>query len=126
MLRVPSELERQYRRYLNGWGDAAVLLFSSLKEGCPERADLQAWAALVLSRIFIVKGSLDLARAYIGLSRQMFRACGDGSVPAGLLVNRAVIDKLQGRYKDSELLLRRAHRSSLDNNDLLSAAKASV
>ncbi|MBU8923027.1 MAG: sigma 54-interacting transcriptional regulator [Bacteroidales bacterium] len=126
MLRVPSELERQYRRYLNGWGDAAVLLFSSLKEGCPERADLQAWAALVLSRIFIVKGSLDLARAYIGLSRQLFKACCDGTVPVGLWVNSAVIDRLQGRYRDSERLLRRAHRLSLGRNDPLSAAKASV
>ncbi|MCK4537819.1 MAG: sigma 54-interacting transcriptional regulator [Candidatus Krumholzibacteria bacterium] len=125
-MRVPSELERQYRRFLNGWGDAAVLLFSFLKEGCPERADYQAWAALVLSRIFIVKGSLDLARAYIGLSTQLFRTCGDGSVPAGLLVNRAVIDRLQGRYKDSKYLLRRAHRLSLERNDPLSAAKASV
>jgi DNA-binding NtrC family response regulator len=125
-LRVPSELERQYRRFLNGWGDAAVLLFSYLKEGCPERADYQAWAALVLSRIFIVKGSLDLARAYIGLSRQLFKACGDRSVPAGLLVNYAVIDRLQGRYRDSERLLRRTHRLSLGRNDPVSAAKASV
>ncbi len=126
MKKVPSDLEERYRRFLEGRGDEAVALVVSLREKRSERAEEGAWAALVLSRMYITKGKYDLATSYLRLACELFRSSPGGLIPPGLWVNRAVILNAMGRCGDAEKLLRRVFRISLENGESLAATKAAV
>ncbi|UCF06405.1 MAG: sigma 54-interacting transcriptional regulator [bacterium] len=124
MTQAPSELEGWYRLYLHGRGDVVDPLFSCLRGDRNERTGKRAWAALVLSRIYILRGSMSLAGSYIALSSRLFNEAGSGKRPLGLLVNRALILKNQGSLDRAENLLRRIFSLSIQASDIHSAAKA--
>ncbi len=126
MDKVPSGLEERYRRFLDGRGDDTVALVLSLREKRFERPVDGAWTALVLSRIYHTKGKPPLAASYLRLAAELFRRTGEGRVPAGLYVNRAVIMKAEGRRREACALLERAFRVSLERGEALAAAKAAV
>jgi DNA-binding NtrC family response regulator len=124
LIQAPSELEGWYRRYLHGRGDVVDPLFSCLRGDRNERTEIRAWAALVLSRIYLLKGSMSLAGSYTALSSRLFTEAGDGNRPLGLLVNRALILKNRGGPATAENLLRRIYSLSIQADQIYSAAKA--
>jgi DNA-binding NtrC family response regulator len=121
LIEVPSEMERQYRRFLIGRGDAVGALFSCL-EG--EEGGSRASAALVLSRIFLVRGSMALAGSFLGLSASFFREGRAGEAPLGMWVNRALILWGRGENSAAERILRRLVDLSVRRDDTSAASKA--
>ncbi|MCK4237468.1 MAG: sigma-54-dependent Fis family transcriptional regulator, partial [Candidatus Krumholzibacteria bacterium] len=120
----PQELEERYRRFLEGRGDIVDPLISLLRGDHGERADSRAWAALILSRIYLLKGRLDLAASYLRLSSTLFRSVEAGVYPLGIWVNRAIILKARGMISQSENLLRRVFSLALRGSQIFTAAKA--
>ena len=121
MQHVPSEMERRYRSYITGRGDAGVSLFRCLGEkgGCSS-----AWAAHVLSRIYLVRGRMGLARSFLDLSIRFFERGSADGVPLGLEINRALILWSEGESDDAERLLRAVLRRALDGEQTFVASKA--
>lgn len=118
------ELERRYRRFLEGRGDVVVPLLSFLGGGGGGRALAEAQAALVLSRIFLLKGSMGLALSFLRISSLLYRSMEDLDYPLGIWVNRAIVLKTAGKTCEAEGLLRRVFDVSLRSGQILSAAKA--
>jgi len=118
---VPSEMERRYRLYITGRGDSGASLFRCL-HGRGEGSS--AWAAHVLSRIYLVKGRIGLARSYLDLSTRLFERSADGRVPPGLEVNRALLLWSAGDGARAERLLREVLARALERGDTFVAAKA--
>ena len=121
---APDVLEGQFRRFLNGRGDAMGPLFAVLGDDRGERAGERARAALILSRIYILKGSTPLAASYLAVASRLFRIEDGPGASLGLLVNRALIFKALGRPDAAERLLRRAFTVSVRESRVLPAAKA--
>ena len=126
MCRVPPEFERQYHRFLEGRGAIASSLVLRLRGKRHIESDSGAWAALLLSRIYIVKGRLSLASSYLRLSRDLFLLGDSKKIPLGLWINRAVILKMQGKYRETTGLLRRVFRLSLEKGEIYVSAKAAL
>jgi DNA-binding NtrC family response regulator len=120
------ELERWFRRFLEGRGDTIDPLLFCLRGGRAARPEIRARAALITSRIFLVKGCVDLAHAYLNLSATLFRRSAAGVVPSGLLVNRALILKARGRPREAAALLGRTLDRALKRGETLAAAKAAA
>ena len=118
---VPSEMERRYRLYITGRGDAGVSLFRCLHG---KGGGSSAWAAHVLSRIFLVRGRMSFARSFLDLSTKLFRQEPSGDVPPGLRVNRALILWSEGDSDGAERILREVVQRSLDENHTFLASKA--
>ncbi len=123
-MRIPPEMEERYRRFLNGRGDAISSLVSFMGEESGARTGSRAWAALVLSRIYLVKGELERSKKYLRKSVRYFETAGM-RYPAGILVNWSLINKYKGNILRAERLLRRAFQISLGENQIYCAAKAS-
>ena len=121
MQHVPFEMERRYRLYITGRGDSGVSLFRCLHvkgEGS------SAWAAHVLSRIYLVKGRISLARSFLDLSERLFGQSAGCGVPPGLEINRALLLWSAGDTERAESVLRKALSRALDRDDTFVAAKA--
>ena len=120
---VPSEMERRYRLYITGRGDSGASLFRCLHgKGCGS----EAWAAHVLSRIFLVRGRMGLARSFLDLSMQLFRREPAGTLPLGLGINRALILWSEGDAARAECILRGILQRALGENHTFLAAKAAT
>jgi hypothetical protein len=111
----PPELERRYRRFLEGKGDAVAPLLCYIGSDREARAGSGAWAALIVSRIFLLKGNAPLAHAYLRLAAALSGtgdradssgAARDATLRLGILVNRALVLKAQGRIRQAAELLR--------------------
>ncbi|MBN2070366.1 MAG: sigma 54-interacting transcriptional regulator [Candidatus Krumholzibacteriota bacterium] len=126
MYRVPTDLEGQYDRFLKGRGDIASSLVLRLREKGFAGSVSGAWTALLLSRIYTVKGRLSLASSYLKLSRDLFRARDHRIIPLGLWINKAILLRMQGEYLNAAHLLRRIHVLSIKNGTSLIAAKAAL
>jgi DNA-binding NtrC family response regulator len=133
MLPGPPELEKRYRRFLEGRGDAVAPLFCFLRGDGSARAGSGAWAALIVSRIFLLKGNVPLAHSYLrlaaALSGSAHRAdspgdARDATLRLGILVNRALIFKAHGRTREAAGLLRALVDRALREDETLVAAKA--
>lgn len=125
MTLAPPELEERYRRFLNGRGDDIAPLISFLRgDGNEARADSRAWAALILSRIYLLKGRLALAASYLRLSISIFQQLRGAGIPLGLWVNKAILLKWDGRIDRAERLLRRVFGLAVRKGDSLAAAEA--
>ena len=118
---VPSEMERRYRLYITGRGDAGSSLFCCL-DG--RAGGSSAWAAHVLSRIYLVRGRLGLARSFLDFSMQLFRQKPAGDVPPGLGINRALILWSEGESAGAERILRGILHRALGENHTFLASKA--
>jgi DNA-binding NtrC family response regulator len=119
---VPSEMERRYRLYITGRGDAGASLFRCLsgEGGCSS-----AWAAHVLSRLYLVRGRMGLARSFLDLSMRLFDQGFEGGAPPGLEINRALILWSEGESKEAERVLRRTLQRALERDHTFIASKAS-
>lgn len=125
MTLAPPELEERHRRFLNGRGDDIAPLISFLRGGGTEaRADSRAWAALILSHIYLLKGRLALAASYLRYSAAAFRKLPDACTPLALWINRAILLKWEGRIDRAERLLRLVFVRAVRTGDSLSAAEA--
>lgn len=124
MKQAPPELEERYHRFLTGRGDVVDPLIFFLKGDRCERVDSRAWSALILSRIYLLKGRLDLALSYLRFSSFLFRSIETDDYPLGIWVNRAIILKAGGEIAGAESLLRRVFTLALKNEQTLAAAKA--
>jgi hypothetical protein len=118
---VPPEMEGRYRQYISGRGDAGASLFRCLHG---KGGGSSAWAAHVLSRIFLVRGRMGLARSFLDLSTQLFRQEPSGGVPPGLGVNRALILWSEGDAVGAERILREILHRALGENQTFLASKA--
>ncbi len=133
MLPGPPELEIRYRRFLEGRGDAVAPLLRSMRGDGDARAGSGAWAALIVSRIFLLKGNASLAHAYLRLAAALSgqapradsgRAAGDATLRLGILVNKALILKAQGNITRAAALLRAVVDRALREGEIFVAAKA--
>ena len=124
MLSAPPELEKRYRRFLEGKGDAIDPLISFLRDNRGRQVDSRAWAALILSRIYLMKGRVDLALSYLRISTSLLPYDETADFPMGVWVNRAIILKARGRAKASESILRRIVACALQHGHVFIAAKA--
>ncbi len=122
---IPPDMGKRYRRFLDGRGDVVESLISLLGEDDGARTRTGAWAALVLSRIYLVQGKLDLSLSYLRLSLRVFNSLDEEEYPLGLWVNRALIYKYSGEYSSAVRLLRTVYGVSLRRGQVHSAAKAS-
>jgi two-component system response regulator HydG len=118
---VPSEMERRYRLYITGRGDSSASLFRCLRG---KGGGSSAWAAHVLSRIYLMRGRTGLAWSFLELSIRLFRQEADGGIPPGLQVNRALILWSKGDPTGAERILRETLQRALERNDTFIAAKA--
>ncbi len=118
---VPFEMERRYRLYITGRGDSGASLFYCLHE---RGGDSSAWAAHVLSRIYLMKGRIDLARSFLDLSRRFFGRSSVYGAPPGLDVNRALLLWSTGDAAGAERALRKVLTRVLEEDDTFVAAKA--
>jgi DNA-binding NtrC family response regulator len=141
MLPGPPELEERCRRFLEGRGDAVAPLFRFVRGG-GGRAGSGAWAALIISRIFLLKGNIGLAQCYLRLAaaRSGTRRGGDArnsviaasaesrdaALRLGILVNRALILKAQGNIPRASALLRAIVDRALREGETFVAAKAAA
>ena len=123
MQHVPSEMERRYRLYMTGRGDSGASLFLCLLEG---GGGSRAWAAHVLSRIFIAKGRMSLAHSFLDVSTQLFMREGGGSLPPALHINRALILWVSGYTSGAEGILKGVLEQSIKENQILLAAETAA
>ena len=119
----PPELEERCRRFLEGRGDAVAPLFRCLGSDGDARAGTGAWAALIASRIFFLKGNLPLAQLYLRLTLALPGSAGDKTLRLGLLVNKALILKARGKPREAAKLLRAVVDRALRSNEIFVAAK---
>ena len=119
----PSELEERCRRFLEGRGDAVAPLLRCMGNDGDARAGTGAWAALIASRIFFLKGNLSLAKSYLRLASALSGSAGDETLRLGLLVNKALIVKARGKPREAARLLRAVVDRALRNNETFVAAK---
>ena len=133
MLPGPPELEKRYRRFLEGKGDAVAPLLCFIGSDRDARAGSGAWAALIVSRIFLLKGNVPLAHSYLRLAAALSgtaRRTGsrgearDATLRLGILVNRALILKAHGRIREAAVLLRAVVDRALREGEIYVAAKA--
>jgi tetratricopeptide (TPR) repeat protein len=124
-MNIPQDMEKRYRRFLNGRGSVVDSLTSLLGKDNGACTRAGAWAALVLSRIYFVQGKLDLSLSYLRRSLRIFYSLNEGEYPLGLWVNRALIYKYRGEYSRAVRLLRNVYGLSLRKGQVYSAAKAS-
>lgn len=122
----PPELEKRCRRFLEGKGDAVAPLLCFLGSGRDARAGSGAWAANIVSRIFLLKGNVPLALCYLRLAAARSGAARDAALRRGILVNRALILKAQGRIREADGLLRAVVDRALRDGDIYVAAKAAA
>ncbi len=123
---VPPEFEGQYHRFLEGRGAVVSSLVLYLKGKRLIGSDSGAWAAFLISRIYTVKGRLLLASSYLRLSCSLFLIGDSKKIPLGLWINRAVILKMRGKYREAIGLLRRIFRLSLEKGEIYVSAKAAL
>ncbi|MDD4857131.1 MAG: sigma-54 dependent transcriptional regulator [Candidatus Krumholzibacteria bacterium] len=128
MLPGPPELEIRYRRFLEGRGDAIAPLLCYVRSDRGARTDTGAWAALIISRIFYLRGNLSLSRPYLRVASALcpsaYAGAGAGMLRLGLLVNHALILKAHGRTDEAARLLRSVVDRALRNDEGYVAAKA--
>ncbi|MCX5753212.1 MAG: sigma-54 dependent transcriptional regulator [Candidatus Krumholzibacteria bacterium] len=131
----PPELEKRYRRFLEGRGDAVAPLLCFIGSDGEARAGSGAWAAHIVSRIFLLKGNLPLAHAYLRLAAALAGTAGgaepqgearDATLRLGILVNRALILKAQGKTRQAAELLRPVVDRALREGETFVAAKAAA
>ena len=122
---IPPDMGKRYRRFLDGRGNVVESLISLLGKDNGARTRAGAWAALVLSRIYLVQGKLDLSLSYLRQSLRVFYSLDEDEYPLGLWVNRALIYKYSGEYSSAVRLLRTVYKLSLRRDQVYSAAKAS-
>jgi DNA-binding NtrC family response regulator len=105
---------------------------------CDARAGSGAWAALIVSRIFLLKGNAPLAHSYLRLAAALSgtarRADSPGEARSGtadgatlrlgILVNKALILKAQGKMRQAAELLRAVVDRALREGEVFVAAKA--
>ncbi|HVO76955.1 MAG TPA: sigma 54-interacting transcriptional regulator, partial [Candidatus Bathyarchaeia archaeon] len=120
----PPELEERCRRFLEGRGDAVAPLFRSLGEDGGARAGTGAWAALIVSRIFLLKGNIALSRSFLRLAAARSALTGGRTLRLGILVNQALILKARGKTLEAASLLRAVVDRALLERETLVAAKA--
>jgi two-component system NtrC family response regulator len=120
----PPELEKRYRRFLEGRGDAIAPLLCYVRSDRDARTGTGAWAALIVSRIFFLKGNISLSQSYLRLASALSASAGVGTLRLGLLVNRALILKAHGRMGEAVRLLRFVVDRALRSNEAYVAAKA--
>ncbi len=123
MYAAPPDLERRYRRFLNGWGDVIDPLVCILGDR-DERVRTRAWAALIISRIHLHKGRLCLAASFHRLSFSLFRS--QRGFPPDFWMNRALILRAGGKAGAAERLLRRIFSLSLGKGWIIAAAGAAA
>ena len=133
MLPGPPELEKRYRRFLEGKGDAVAPLLCFIGSDRDARAGSGAWAALIVSRIFLLKGNVPLAHSYLRLAAALSGTARrtdspgearDATLRLGILVNRALILKAHGRIREAAVLLRAVVDRALREGEIYVAAKA--
>jgi DNA-binding NtrC family response regulator/tetratricopeptide (TPR) repeat protein len=124
MLPGPPELEERYRRFLDGRGDVVDPLLFFLRGDRHARAETGAWAALILSRIFFLKGNVALSLSYLRISSALAKHSNIEMLRLGILVNRALILKARGKTPEAGRLLRGIVDRALKSNELFVAAKA--
>ena len=124
-MRMPSELEERYLRFLDGRGEIIEPLLSLLGEEDRLLGHSGARAAALLSRVYLMTGELDKSLACLRLSSRSFHYLPGAVYPYGLWINRALIMKYRGRARQAGRLLRHTHRLCLRNNQPVSAARAS-
>lgn len=122
---APPEMEKRYRRFLEGWGDVVDPL-SLLLGDRDERADTRAWAALILSRIYLCRGRLCLASSFHRISFGLFREGPRCEFPLRFWMNRALILRAAGKVGASERLLRRVFTLSLGKGRIFAATSAAI
>jgi DNA-binding NtrC family response regulator len=122
----PPELEKRYRRFLEGRGDAVAPLLCFVGSDRDARAGTGAWAALIVSRIFHLKGNLPLAQSYLRLAAALPKPAEREAFKLGLLVNRALILKSGGRAREASALLRAVVDRALRKGETFVAAKAAA
>ena len=120
----PPELEKRYRRFFEGRGDAVALLLCVLRSDGNARAGSGAWAALIVSRIFLLKGNVPLAHSYLRLAAALSGTADDATLRLGILVNRALILKARGKTREAAGLLRAVVDRALREGEIFVAAKA--
>ncbi len=118
---VPSEMERRYRLHITGRGDAGASLFRCMSG---KGGGSSAWAAHVLSRLYLVRGRMGLARSFLDLSTQLFAQGFAGVVPRGLEINRALILWSEGESEEAERVLRKTLQGALERDQTFVASKA--
>ena len=119
----PPELEKRCRRFFEGRGDAVAPLLCYIGSDGDARAGSKAWAALIVSRIFLLKGNVPLALAYLRLAAALSGAAGDATLRLGILVNRALVFKAQGNVRRAAELLRAVVDRALREGEIFVAAK---
>jgi DNA-binding NtrC family response regulator/tetratricopeptide (TPR) repeat protein len=124
MLPGPPELEERYRRFLDGRGDVVQPLIFLLGGDRRARAETGAWAALILSRVFFLKGNVNLSLSYLRLASSRVKYLHNETLRLGILVNRALILKARGRTPEAKNLLRVVVDRALEKRELFVAAKA--
>jgi DNA-binding NtrC family response regulator len=133
MLPGPPELEKRYRRFFEGRGDAVAPLLCYIGSDRGARAGSGAWAALIVSRIFLLKGNIPLAHSYLRLAAALSGTtrrvdppgeARDATLRLGILVNRALILKAHGRTREAAGLLRAVVDRALREGEIFVAAKA--
>ena len=123
MLPGPPELEERYRRFLDGRGDDVVPLFCLLRGERHARAGTEAWAALILSRIYLLRGAVDLASSYLRIASSRSGGAPE-TLRLGILVNRALVLRSRGGQAAAADLLLAVVDRALRSRELLAAAKA--
>lgn len=124
MFSGPPEMEMRCRRFLEGRGDAVAPLLCFMGSETAARAGTGAWAALIVSRTFFLKGNVDLSRAYLRVASSHARGGAPGALALGILVNGALILKARGKTREAAALLRRVVDCALSRGETLVAAKA--
>ncbi len=119
----PPELEERYRRFLDGRGDDVVPLLRFLRGGRRSRAGTEAWAALILSRIYLLRGAIDLASSYLRVASSRSGGAPE-TLRLGILVNRAIVCRARGRAAAAADLLRAVVDRALRAREMIVAAKA--
>ena len=117
------KLEERCRRFLEGRGDAVAPLFRCMGSDGDARAGTGAWAALIVSRAFLLKGNIALSQSYLRLAAALPGAAGDETLRLGLLINKALILKTIGKPREAAKLLRAVVDRALRSNETFVAAK---
>ncbi|HUV35848.1 MAG TPA: sigma 54-interacting transcriptional regulator [Patescibacteria group bacterium] len=110
---------------MNGRGDVIgplICLCRGDDDGA--RADSRAWAAVVLSRIYLLDGRFTLASFYLNRSVKLFQKLPRGDIPLGLRVDRAICMKWRGNTHRAEILLQRVFERAVRDGESLTAARA--